>query len=295
MHPGSFVRRGAKRPRCRQRNPGCADQNEPAGVTPRGSLAGHSLAVLGSHRETPLEQRPLVNRGNRTMPHPQWRGDKVRFARVQRPRSPCTGHERPSPRPSNVMPRPRNGRAHWPARRPLTARLRDRPLQQRRFFLLSTRPGTIMHAAALAGIGSATACRNVIPAQAGTQCTVPQGSGRRALARRLPALRERQPALPPGPRAHCVPGGRVPARRAGARPSGILPRNSGSVLHRVRVNRCNAAIAYCTACAWIGAMRLSPIAPYVRPISSAPRSAPRTRRGPWAALRRPATAAATAR
>ncbi len=56
-------RRGAKRPRCRQRNPGCADQNEPAGVTPRGSLAGHSLAALDPHRETPLEQRPLVNRG----------------------------------------------------------------------------------------------------------------------------------------------------------------------------------------------------------------------------------------
>ena len=73
-----------------------------------------------------------------------------------------------------------------------------------------------------------------------------QGTGRRALARRLPALRERQPALPPGPRAHCVPGGLVPARRAGARPSGILPRNSGSALHRVHVNRCNTAIAYCT-------------------------------------------------
>ena len=35
------------------------------------------MAALRSHRETPLEQRPLVNRGNRMMPHPQPGGDKV--------------------------------------------------------------------------------------------------------------------------------------------------------------------------------------------------------------------------
>jgi hypothetical protein len=56
VHPGSFCKRGAKRPCCRQRNPGCADQNEPAGVTPRGHSG--SSAFLGGPRFAVLARRP---------------------------------------------------------------------------------------------------------------------------------------------------------------------------------------------------------------------------------------------
>ncbi len=90
VHPGSFVRRGAERLRCRHGILGARTRTSRLASPPGGTWQCIPWRPSIRNRETPLEQRPLVNRGKPNYATPASGGDKSR--RLGQAKAPTQHH-----------------------------------------------------------------------------------------------------------------------------------------------------------------------------------------------------------
>ena len=128
VRPGSFVRRGAKRPRCRHGILSARTRTSQLASPPRGTWQcipwRPSIRTVRrlSSAAPPREPRQAELCHTRKVT-----GIKCHRACAWRRRSPCAGHVRPSLQPSHNMPRP----SSWPARHERHPRVVSKTRQER--------------------------------------------------------------------------------------------------------------------------------------------------------------------